>query len=56
MVGDTPADVLAGSAAGMKVVLIPDQVPANAQTTELSWKVLSGLDQLPAAVKKLKAE
>lgn len=56
VVGDTPADVLAGSAAGMKVVLIPDQVPANAQTTELSWKVLSGLDQLPAAVKKLKAE
>jgi len=54
VVGDTPADVLAGSAAGMKVVLIPDQVPANAQTTELSWKLLSGLDQLPAAVAELK--
>ena len=56
VVGDTPADVLAGSAAGMKVVLIPDQVPANAQTTELSWKLLSGLDQLPAAVSELQAD
>ena len=50
VVGDTPADVLAGSAAEMTVILIPDQVPANEQTTALSRCVLSGLDQLPAAL------
>ena len=47
MVGDTPADVLAATAAGMRVVLIPDCVPANEQTTALSWKILSSLEELP---------
>ena len=50
VVGDTPADVLAGSAAGMRVVLIPDQVPANEQTTALSWRILSDLGQLPDVI------
>lgn len=47
VVGDTPADVLAATAAGMRVVLIPDCVPANEQTTALSWKILSCLEELP---------
>lgn len=47
VVGDTPADVYAGSSAGMQVILIPDQVPANPETTALSWKVLDSLAQLP---------
>ena len=50
VVGDTPADVLGGTAAGMKVVLIPDQVPLDSQTSSLSWKVLSGLEQLKDTV------
>ena len=47
VVGDTPADVLAGTAAGMQVILIPDCVPANEQTTALSWKILESISQLP---------
>lgn len=47
VVGDTPADVLAGTAAGMQVILIPDCVPANEQTTALSWKILDSISQLP---------
>lgn len=50
VVGDTPADVIAGSAAGMDVYLIPDQVPASPQTTALSRRVLEHLGQLPAAL------
>ena len=46
VVGDTPADVLAASAAGIPVILIPDRVPANDQTRSLSRAVLSGLDEL----------
>ena len=52
VVGDTPADVLAGSAAGIRTVLIPDQVPANPQTTALSWQILPSLAQLPELVAK----
>lgn len=47
VVGDTPADVFGGSAAGMQVILIPDQVPANDQTRPLCRHLLTGLDQLP---------
>ena len=50
VVGDTPADVLAGTAAGMRVVLIPDVVPANEQTTALSWKILDSISQLPSVL------
>ena len=50
VVGDTPADVFAGHAAGMPVVLIPDQVPANEETTPISWKILSNLGELPDAI------
>ncbi len=46
VVGDAPADVLAGTAAGMRVVLIPDLVPLNGQTQRLSWKVLPDLHAL----------
>jgi len=46
VIGDTPADVFAGTAAGMKVILIPDQVPASEQTTALSSMILSGLNEL----------
>lgn len=46
VIGDTPADVFAGTAARMRVVLIPDQVPANEQTIVLSSRVLSGLNEL----------
>ena len=50
VVGDTPADVLAGTAAGMQVILIPDCVPANEQTTALSWKILDSISQLPGVL------
>ena len=46
VVGDTPADVFAGSAAGMDVYLIPDQVPANPETRARSLRVLDSLLQL----------
>ena len=44
VVGDTPADVKAATAAGMQVLLIPDQVPANEETTALSLAVLEDLN------------
>ncbi len=50
VVGDTPADVFAAHAAGMRVYLIPDQVPANEQTEALSQRVLEGMDQLLTAL------
>ena len=53
VVGDSPADVLAANAAKMPILLIPDQVPANEQTTALSRKVLSGLKELPEAIGEL---
>ena len=53
VVGDTPADVYAGTAAGMEVILIPDQVPVNSQTSRLSRDVLRDLGQLPGTLKIL---
>lgn len=50
VVGDTPADVLGASAAGIPVILIPDRVPANEQTTALSRFVLQSLSQVADAV------
>ena len=50
VVGDTPADVFAAHAAGMKMILIPDQVPVNEKTIPLSWRILSGLEEVPAAI------
>ena len=53
VVGDTPADVLGASAANIPVVLIPDQVPANEQTTALSLCILQNLSQIPETIKEL---
>lgn len=50
VVGDTPADVLGASAAGIPVILIPDQVPANPQTTALSLCILPDLSNLPETI------
>ena len=44
VVGDTPADVKAATAAGMQVILVPDQVPANEETTALSLSVQEDLN------------
>lgn len=52
VVGDTPADVLGASAAGIPVILVPDQVPANEQTTALSLRVLPDLSQVPQIIKQ----
>lgn len=46
VVGDTPADVKAAAAAGMQVILVPDQVPANEETTALSYAVLDQMEQM----------
>lgn len=53
VVGDTPADVKAAAAAGMKMVLVPDQVPANEETLNLSWKCLRDLHQLHSLLSTL---
>lgn len=53
VVGDTPADVLGASAANIPVILIPDQVPANEQTTALSRYILQDLSQLPKILETL---
>lgn len=47
VVGDTPADVMGASAAGIPVILVPDQVPANARTAALSRFVLPDLSGVP---------
>lgn len=51
VVGDSPADVGAAWAAGIPLVLIPDQVPLNPDTEKKSWKVLSDLSGLQALLK-----
>lgn len=51
VVGDTPADVKAATAAGMQVILIPDQVPANEETTTLSLAVLEDLNGIQNLLK-----
>ena len=40
VVGDSPADVKAASAAGIPVILIPDQVPLNPLTEALSCAII----------------
>ena len=52
-VGDTPADVLAATAAGMKVVLIPDQVPPTEEIKARSWHCLENLEQLLAVLRAM---
>ena len=53
VVGDTPADVLGATAAGMPVILIPDQAPANDQTTALSRCVLPDLSSVPEVIQTI---
>ena len=53
VVGDTPADVLGASAANIPVILIPDQVPANGQTTALSRCILENISQLPQVIETM---
>jgi len=53
VVGDTPADVLGATAAGIPVILIPDQVPANEQTKTLSRAVLPDLSALAETIEAL---
>lgn len=49
VVGDTPADVFAAHAAGIRMILVPDQVKANEETTPLCHKILPDLSFLPSA-------
>lgn len=50
VVGDTPADVMAAHAAGMRMVLIPDLVAVTEQTRELSSMILASIAELPDAL------
>ena len=53
VVGDTPADVFGAHAAEIPMILIPDQVPANAETRALSRFVLPNLSHLLETIEKL---
>jgi HAD superfamily hydrolase (TIGR01509 family) len=53
VVGDTPADVMGAHAAGISMILIPDRVPANAETTALSYCVLSDLSQVVDIIERM---
>lgn len=56
VVGDSPADVGAATAAGIPIILIPDQVPLNPHTESVSWRVLETLENVPRLVKQWSAE
>lgn len=53
IVGDTPADVFGATAAGIPVILIPDQVPANDQTKPLCKHVLQNLSELTKIIQTI---
>lgn len=52
VVEDSPAGIRAGAAAGMKVVLVPDQAAINQEILELSDTVLESLLEMPAYLEK----
>ena len=53
VVGDSPADVNAAYAAGIAMVLIPDQVPLNPDTQRKSRFVLQDLSQLRSVLEEI---
>lgn len=53
VVGDSPADVGAAWAAGIPMVLIPDQVPLNPDTQSKSRYVLQDLSQLRSVLEEI---
>ena len=53
VVEDSPAGIRAGTAAGMKAVLVPDQATITREIIDLSDIVLESLLEMPAYVEKL---
>lgn len=45
---DSPAGIRAAAAAGMVPVMVPDLIPADAQTARLAWQVLPDLTAVQA--------
>lgn len=52
VVEDSPAGIRAGAAAGMKVILVPDQAVITQEILELSDTVLESLLEMPAYLEK----
>lgn len=52
VVEDSPAGIRAGAAAGMKVVLVPDQAAITQEIIDLSDTVLDSLLEMPAYLEK----
>jgi len=52
VVEDSPAGIRAGAAAGMKVVLVPDQAAITQEIIDLSDLVLESLLEMPAYLEK----
>ena len=52
VVEDSPAGIRAGAAAGMKVILVPDQAAITQEILELSDTVLESLLEMPAYLEK----
>lgn len=50
VVGDTPADLRAANAAGMKMAFVPDSIPADKEIEEKAYVVLNQVDELIEAI------
>ena len=53
VVEDSPAGIRAGSAAGMKTVLVPDQAEIPAEIAELADAMFSSLLEVPAYIEQI---